>query len=634
MFEAVRKNKRISQVILAIIIIPFAFFGMDAYFSDAPGRAEVATVGGHPVTVFEFDQAMREQQDRLRNRSEGPIDTALFESEAFRRSVLENLINQRVLALHALDNRLVITQQQLQEVIAAIPMFQEDGRFSLARYEQVLRAQGMSPAGFEASLAHDLRMQQIAAAVQGSAFVGETTAKQFLRAQLEERVVRELRFPAAEFESEVSVSEDEISAFYTANQSLFQRAPRIKADYLIFDELALVGREAVSEEAARQYYEANAERFGQSEERRARHILVRLDAAADEATVTEAMAKASEILDAVREDPSRFEALARERSEDPGSARNGGDLGFFGRGVMVGAFEETAFALEKGAISDVVRSDFGLHVIQLVDIKPATLRPFDEVREEIVFELGRQEAGRQFAAKAEHFANMVYEQHDSLEPAAAEFGLEIRTSDWISRDGGGNVGPFANERLLNALFADEAVREGHNVEAIEIERGTLVSARVREYEEARLLPLDEVREDIVKRLRDSAAERLARERGEAVLARLQAGEEVDLAWSEARFVRRGEPSRSDDALRAIFAASSEGLPAYVSSTQPGVGFSVFKVESVKRPEIEAEDMRLEVIAREYERLVAEVEMKAFVDTLRSRYKVEIREAALRRNLER
>ncbi|MFN3986317.1 MAG: SurA N-terminal domain-containing protein [Rhodocyclaceae bacterium] len=634
MFEAVRKNKRISQVILAIIIVPFAFFGMDAYFTDAPGRSEVATVGGHAVTVFEFDQALRDQQQRLTNLSEGQLDMAFFQTEAFRRSVLESLINQRLLALHALDNRLVITQQQLQEAIAAVPMFQEEGRFSLARYEQVLRSQGTSPAGFEAGVAHDLRMQQIAAAVQGSAFVSETTARQFLRAQLEERIVRELRFPFAEFESEVSVSDDEVSAFYAANQSLYQRAPRMKADYLIFDELALVGREAVSEETARQYYEANAERFGQTEERRARHILVRLDANANEAAVTEAMAKANEILDAVREDPSRFETLARERSEDPGSARNGGDLGFFGRGAMVGAFEEAAFALEKGAISDVVRSDFGLHVIQLVDVKPAALRPFDEVRDEILFELGRQEAGRQFAAKAEHFTNMVYEQHDSLEPAAAEFGLEIRTSDWISRDGGSNVGPFANERLLSALFADEAVRDGHNVEAIEIERGTLVSARVREYEAARLQPLDEVREDIVKRLRDRAAERLAQERGEAVLARLQAGEEVELTWSEARFMRRGEPSRIDDAMRAIFSASSEVLPAYVGSLQPGLGFSVFKVESVKRPEIEADDVRLEGIAREYERLVAEVEMKAFVDTLRSRYKVEIREAALRRNLER
>lgn len=629
MFEAVRKNKRISQVILAIIIVPFAFFGMDAYFSDSPGGAEVAKVGGSTVNVFEFDQALREQQDRLRNLAGGQIDPAVFQTDQFRRSVLENLINQRVLAMHAQDNRLVITQEALQQAIGQIEAFQEEGRFSLTRYEALLRAQGMTPAMFEASVAQDLRVQQIARAVSDSAFVGETSVRQFLQAQLEERSVREVRFPTARYHDSVQVTEEQIASFYQGNLAQYQQPARMKVDYVIFDDAALMSRIDIADAQVEAFYQGNQERFGQPEERRARHILIQLATGADPAEEAEAVARAEALLARVRENESAFADIAEAESEDPGSARNGGDLGFFGRGVMVPAFEDAVFAMEKAQISDVVRSDFGLHIIQLTEIKPATVKPLEEVREEIRFELARQEAARQFALEAENFANMVYEQPDSLQPVVEAFGLELRSSDWISRQGS-EGGPFADPRLLDALFSDMAIRDGHNIEAIEIERGTLVSARVTAYEEPRQRPLEEVRDSIEARLRAEESQRLAREEGEKALVALEAGEEVTLEWSDAWTMRRGEPGRAGEAVRAVFSRSAAALPAHVGVTGEDA-YTVFRIEQVTRPEITAEDERLGAVTGEYQRLLGELEFSAFVEYLRSQYKVQVREAALRQS---
>ena len=184
MFEAVRNNKRFAQIILAILIIPFAFFGMDAYFSDGPGSTEVATVGGSRISAFEFDEALRDQQDRLRQSMGNQVDRALLDSPELRRAVLDNLINQRVLALHAAENRFVVTQAQLQEAIAEVPAFQDNGQFSMQRYEALLSAQGMTPSSFEARLSQDIRIQQIALAVGDAAFAASESPRRFLAAQL------------------------------------------------------------------------------------------------------------------------------------------------------------------------------------------------------------------------------------------------------------------------------------------------------------------------------------------------------------------------------------------------------------------------------------------------------------------
>jgi peptidyl-prolyl cis-trans isomerase D len=626
MFEAVRNNKRIAQIILAILVIPFAFFGMDAYFSESANTTEVAQVGGTSISAYDFDQALREQQDRLRANAGGQVDRVLLESAELRRAVLENLINQRVLALYAAENRLVVTPQQLQDTIAGVPAFQEDGRFSLQRYENLVRAQGMSPATFEARLAQDVRVQQIVAAVGDAGFVPETSARRFLDAQLEERRIRELRFAADRLGADATVSDEQVAAYYEANPARFERPARLQAEYLVFDRASIEQKVAISDDAVRAFYDGNPQRFGVAEERQARHILLTLADSAEQGEVDKVMNEAKAIVDALRQDPAKFADVAREKSQDPGSASRGGDLGFFGRGMMVGAFEDAVFALEKGRISDPVRSEFGVHIIEVTDIKPSSIKPLDAVRDEIVAELRAQEAGRRFAELAEQFANTVYEQPDSLAPAAEAIGLELRTSDWISRESAPE--PFNNERLLNAVFGEDAAQKGRNTEAIEIGNGTLVSARVKTFEAAKRLPLDEVRSRIVDELRREQGRKKALEQGEATLAALGKGESTAASWGEERALQRGAPGLPAAAMQAVFSAPAEPLPAHVGVHMLEGDYVIYRIESVQRPQIGAEDPRIAAVASQYAQVLAGRDFGAFIRDLRQRYEVKVQASAL------
>ncbi len=627
MFELVRKNKRIAQVVLAIIIVPFAFFGMDAFFSEDQGGAEVARVGDYTITTQEFEQAMRERQERIRRESGGQVDSALFRSREFRRAVLESLINDRTIAMFAIDSGLAITAEQLQDTIAREEAFQENGSFSRSRYEQLLQAQGMTPAMFERSLAQDLRTQQIVQSFGQSAFAGEATVQRLVDIQLEERVFSTLRFAPEDFESGIEIADEAVQQHYDDNKDRYKQPPRLRAEYLVFDEEAMLADVSVDEDKVRAYYEANQDQYGRPEERRARHILVRVPGDADEAARAAAREKAEALLAEVRAAPERFAEIASESSEDPGSARDGGDLGFFAPGAMVEAFDEAVFGREPGEIGDVVETGFGYHVIEVTEVKPSSVSPFEEVRSQIEDELRRQEASRRFPVLAEQFANTVYEQPDSLQPAADAMGLEVQTTDWISR-AEGSIAGFDEPRLLDALFDPETRALGENIEAVEVERGTLISARVAEFEDARQLPLDEVRADIVAELRAAEAARLARERGEQVLAELRDGSDAERGWGESVSMPRGNPELPAAAARAVFTASVETLPTYVGAPLSGGEYGVFRIEEVIQPEIGLEDPQVQAFAQQYDRLVAEQEFAAFVAALRDQYGVEIRAAAL------
>ncbi|WP_114649662.1 SurA N-terminal domain-containing protein [Pseudothauera hydrothermalis] len=627
MFEAVRNNKRFAQIILAILIVPFAFFGMDAYFSDSPGGSEVATVGKSRISAFEFDQALREQQDRLRQSLGGQADRALLDSAPLRRAVLDNLINQRVLALHAADNRFVVTQQQLREAIAEVPAFQENGQFSMQRYETLLSAQGMTPASFEARLSQDLRIQQLAEAVGDAAFVPTESLRRFLTAQLEERQVRELRFATADYLPKVELAEDAAQRFYRDNPDRFARPARVKAEYVVFDQQALIEQIEVSEDELRQVYQDNPARFGVPEERRARHILLEVAANADEQAVDKVAADAQSLVATLKAKPDSFAALARERSADPGSSARGGDLGFFGRGVMVKPFEDAVFAAAKDEIVGPVRSDFGFHIIQVTDIKPASVQPFAAVRAQIETELKRQRAAQRHAELAEQFANTVYEQPESLAPVAELLKLKVQSTDWIDRNALA-VGPYVSADLVAALFSDEVLQKRHNTEAIEVGNGTLVAARVVDYQPAETLPFDEVKDAIVAELRNQEAARLAQAAGQAALAAAQKGEAVEGRWGETLKVQRGASALPQAALREIFAAPTAKLPAYTGVTLGPEAYAIYRIEAVERPQLAADDPRLAAVSRQYAQLLAERDFSAFLTLLRERYEVAIRPAAI------
>ncbi|MGD9951237.1 MAG: SurA N-terminal domain-containing protein [Burkholderiales bacterium] len=619
MFELIQKRKRLAQVVLVLLVVPFAFFGLESYTGSFGSRSDVATVNGSSITQQEFAEALRSQRERLRAAFGPGIDLDSLDTPQARRALLEQLISQRLMLDAALRAGLAVGDEELRETIAAIPAFQGEGGFSRSNYEALLRAQNMTPQMFEARLRQDIAQARLTGAVAGTAIVSRTVAARLEALQGERREVQESLVPAQPFLAQVKVGEDEVKAYYEANLAEFQVPARVRAEYLVLSAEQQAGAAQVPEAELRAAYEARAGQFQVSEQRRASHILVK--------TEEEAKKLAAE----VRKAPARFAELAKQHSQDPGSAAAGGDLGFFGRGMMVPAFEDAAFRMKEGEVSEPVKSEFGWHVIRLTGVQPAKARPFSEVREELAAELGRREGNRRFAESAEAFSNMVYEQPDSLKPAAERFGLKLQTSDWLMRTPAASAGVLGNAKLLGALFSDDALQHRRNTDAIEVAPGVLVSARVIEHQPETQRKLEEVRAEIGRMLRAREAARLAQESGTAKLAELRKGGEAGLQWGAAKIVsRRSAQGIPAGALRRIMSADARKLPAYAGAERGAQGYMLYRVTKVLEPEARPDEER----SAERQRIAQAAgarQLEAYVASLRERADVEIRAANLEKN---
>ncbi|HPR05193.1 MAG TPA: SurA N-terminal domain-containing protein [Denitromonas sp.] len=628
MFEAVRNNKRIAQVILALISVTFGFFGIESYLNNNGAVGEVATVGGTPISAYEFEQAVREQQDRIRAANEGQVDPATFQDPLFRRAVLDNLVNQRLLSLFASEHRLSVSDDQLRQTIAGIPAFQEDGQFSNARYQAALRGQGMNDLSFQERLRGELAYQQVLSAIGEAAMVPKSAVSRVLSAQLEERTVHMVRFEPEAYLKSVEITQEAAKAYYDANIESYAVPARVKLSYLVLSADTLKSKVSVSDDELRAEYEQTKQNLGTPEERKARHILVQVAADASDADVAAARTKAEGLLAEIKADGTRFEAIAKTASDDPGSSANGGDLGFFGRGAMLKPFEDAAFSLAAGEVSELVRSDFGFHIIRVDEIRKATIPSFENARGQLESVLRERAASRRFAESAEQFANLVYEQPDSLEPAANQFGLEIRsTDDWIQK-GATTVAGFESPALAEAVFSQSAINSKHNTDAIDIGNNTIVAARVSAYEPAQRRSFDEVKPDVESQLRKQQAADAAAKAGADQLAALTKGEKVELKWGDPIKLQRGLPMLPPNAMTTVFAVPSDALPAYTGVSVAGAGYALFRVDAVKKVAIDDKDPRLATMTGQYAQLMGAQDLRAFLSALRERYAVKINAAAL------
>ncbi len=628
MFDAVRNNPRIVQIFLALIALPFAFWGVDSYLRSNGAGNDLASVGNSKISSLQFDQALRERQDQLRQSLGAEFKSEMMNSPAVKLGILNGLINQRLLLLEAEKLHLGTSNQALREVIGGIPAFQEDGKFSDNRYQAVLASQGTSPAQFEARIRQDLTLQQLVGTIGGSAFVSKTQAEQMLHLQAEERQFGEFRFTAASFADKVKIEPETVQKYYDENKQRFETPERIKANYVVLSLDTLLDQVNVNDAEIKKWYDDHPQLYRVPEERRASHILIIFDGD-DKA---KAKAQAETVYKEVQKNPSRFAELAKQYSKDPGSAQKGGDLGFFSRGMMVKPFDDAVFSLKDGEISGIVESDFGHHIIKLTGIQSERVRPLSDVRAEIESELKRQAASRRFAEAAEAFSNMVYEQSDSLQPVADKFGLKVQQTGWLPKNADAqtlaSIGRLGNEKLLTALFSDDAVKEKRNTEAVEIAANTLVAARVAEHEPAKVRPLEAVRSDIEKQLKAEAAMQQARQAGEARLAELRKGDDKT-AWSKSASVSRLEAGKSKlpwAALQAIFKADVHKLPAYVG-VDVDDAYALFKITKVTQPE-KIDEAQIAALKSEYTKVVAQEDLAAYLSGLRSRYEIDVNRSLL------
>ena len=632
MFDAVRNNKRIVQVFLALITLPFAFWGVDSYVRSAGPGNDVAAVGESKISLQQFQQSWREQMDRARQQMGPSFRQETFDTPEMRLAVANSLVDQRLLLLEANKGRLGVSNALLVEIISTMPSLQVDGKFSKARYEAALAAQGMSPEQFEARLRQDMIMQQLVGAIGDTGIVSSVSAEMMLRIQSEERQVAEIRITPEQFASEVKLEADAAKKFYDGNQKQFETPELVRAEYVVLSLDGLLSQVAVSDAEVKAWYEAHLSRYQQQEERRASHILITLAAGASDAEKAKAKAKAEEVLKDVQRNPTKFAELARQHSQDPGSAANGGDLGFFGRGMMVKPFEEAVFKQKQGELSGLVQSDFGFHIIKVTGIKEGKQKKLDEVRAEIEGELKRQGAQKRYAEAAEAFTNMVYEQSDSLAPVVEKFKLKLQQSPLLPRQvpqqALASLGPLGNEKLLAALFTEDAVKNKRNTDTVEVAQSTLVAARVLEHKPASVRPFESVRADIETMLKAKEATAAARKKGEDRLAELKGGQDR-INWALVKNVSRLQGKQvTAPALQAIFRADVSKLPAYTGVELPNNGgYALYKILAVK-PLATVDADKRRVLQRDYENMTAQEDFTAYLTGLRQRYKVEINKAVV------
>ena len=625
MFDFVRSHTRLFQLILFLLVFPsFVFFGVQGYsrFSEA-GMREVASVDGQSITQGDWDLAHQRWLDQMRRQMPG-MDVKVFDTPQARQETLDNLLRERVMRAAAQSGYLAPGDERLQRIFRTDPQLagvrNPDGTVN----KDVLAAQGLSSEAFAEQLRADLGTRQVMAGLGSASILPKASSARMLDTWLQRREIELERFAAADYAAKIKPEEPELEAWYKANEARLRLPEQARIEFAVLSLESIKGGLTVAEAEVAKFYEDNAARFTATEERRASHILVNAPKDQPAAEREKARKKADELLAQVRKAPAAFGELARKHSQDPGSAERGGDLDFFGRGAMVKPFEDKAFSMKPGEISDLVETDFGYHIIRLDAVRGGQKKPLGEVRAEIEATLRTQQAQKRFAEAAEQFTNTVYEQSDSLQPALDKFKLAKQTATVQRAPAPGAQGPLASAKLLEAVFAADALKNKRNTEAIDIGGSQLVSARVLAHEPARTPPLADVRERVREAVVREKASAMARQAGEARLAELR--QDAAKALPRKLVVARNLPQDLPrPVLDEVLKAPADKLPSAVGVSLGDAGYAVVRVLKVLPRDVDAQtEARLN---EQLGQLWAAAESAAYTEALKKRHRAEVKPAA-------
>jgi peptidyl-prolyl cis-trans isomerase D len=633
MLQAIRDKAQgwIAWAIVILISIPFALWGIQEYLGVG-GDPVVASVDGDEITERTLDERTREMRQSMRASLGDAYRADLLPEALLRQQALDTLIEQRLLIDRAGDWNLRASDAQVRGYIASMEAFQRDGRFDRPTYEASVRNLGYSTAGFEEGVRTDLLLLQISRGIRNSTFVTDRDIAERIALNDERRRLAFARVAAADFVDEVEVDAAALRAFYDANTERYRTPEQVRVSYLLLDSDSLGELVRVDEASLRQYFEDHRTEFVLREERAMRHILVAVPPGADAAARSQAEQEALDLLQRLRAG-EEFAALAREYSDDPGSAQNGGDLGWVERGLMVPDFEEAGFALEQGAISEPIETEFGFHLIQVTDIRGGSDAGFDELRGEVEAAYRRFEAENLYFDYAERLAQVAYENPGSLAPAAESLGLEVATTDWLTREAS-LPPPLDSPRVVNAAFSEDVLGAGNNSELLEVGPLAAVVLRVSEHRPAGVEPFDEIRAQIEQDFKAEQAAERAREAGEAALERLASGSSAlpDLArdrnWTLHEEATVGR--RADGVPRAVLAeAFSLAPPAAGTTAHAGVrldngDYALIAVSGVEKGEPgDLADADREEIRGQLRGRMADVQYRDFNASLRRKADIEV-----------
>jgi len=611
-------------IIVAFLALVFGLWGIGDYLTGVTEKY-AAKVDGLEISQTQFEQGLAKQRQRMEQKFEGKMpDSPIFQQQ-MKDQVLEQLITLQVLQKMVNKEDYRVADVVLAQKIKNIQAFQQDGAFDNNSYHAVIQSQGMTVKEFENLYRSDLAIQQLQDAVTNSSIIGQVELNIVNKIQQQTREINYLQFDDINYLSEIKVSENEISEYYELNSARYKHPEMVSISYVELTDDVLARSVEVDEEAVRQLYDDYVKSLKSKEQRKARHILIALAADADAETQKEKKTKIDGLLSRITNGDS-FEVIAKDNSEDPGSANNGGELGWVSKGMMVPEFEDALFKLKKGEVSGVVKSSFGYHIIRFDDVKSEAVESYEVKKSELVNQFKSQSLEDDFYEKSELMATTAYENDQSLQEVADALGLEIKSADSFSRTNGKGIA--ANDKVRNAAFNAEVVSEGRNSDIIEISKNHVLVLRVDTHTEAKPKTLEEVKHLIESAIRVDKAREKSMANALDTLVKLQQGEPLDgkSIHSTANLVKLGSVKRDNAS------ASKQILTEAFTMTKPVANKPVYKVveissgtavvelKSVTAPE-DATTAELNILSRQFANEQASRDMGVLLDHLKSQSEI-------------
>ncbi|MGV6827365.1 MAG: SurA N-terminal domain-containing protein [bacterium] len=619
----------IAWAIVIFISIPFALWGIQSYF-DIGGEPVVAEVGGIEIKEGELERRTRNYKSNLRAQLGSDYNPDLLSDAVLRDQMLEQMINEIVQQLAAESWGMRAGDELVRESIRANESFQGPNGFDLNIYTNTLRSSGYSQPQFEEAVRQEMVQRQFVQGIQGSAFLTSFELREGIQLQDQMREIEYVKILAADFEAQLNPTEDELKAYYDSNAAQYRIPERVKVEFIKLDLDTVASQVEVDEQTLRDYYESHQGEFQAPEERRVRHIMMVLAENADDATTTEAQSRATKIRDRLLAGED-FAAVAAEVSEDPGSAEQGGDLGWLSAGDMPEAFEDAALALELGLISEPIRTPFGLHLIEVTESRAGGEGDFETLRADVEKAYRTTEAESRFYDMAEKLADTSYEIPDSLAPAAEALGLSIQESDWVNRSGA--EGDLGNPKVINSAFSEDVLDQGNNSELIELSEDKVLVFRVVEHETEQAQPFDEVAKKVEKAFIADKSSQLAAEQGMALVEQAKQGDALaslltDKVWSPQApgLVGRQDITVPGEISRQAFnlVRPAEGQVSATGMTLTDGDYAVIVVNQVRDGEAsDLESDAMKMLAAAQDASIGRKEYQLLTAGLRAEAEVEI-----------
>ena len=575
MLQNIRDNSQgwIAKTIIGAIILLMALTGFDAIFQATTHKNEAAQVNGEEISQNELSQAVDMQRRQLMQQLGKDFDASLLDEKMLRESALKGLIDRKLLLQGAEQSKFAFSEGALDQVILQTPEFQVDGKFSSDRFDQVIRQLGYSRMQFRQMLAQEMLIGQLRAGIGGSGFVTDAEVLAFARLEKQTRDFATLSVKADP--ASVKLTDDEVKAYYDEHAKEFMTPDQVIVDYVELKKASFFDQVTVKDEDLQAAYQKDIANL--SEQRRAAHILIEVN---DKTTEAQAKAKIEDVQARLAKG-EKFEALAKEFSQDPGSANNGGDLGFAGPGVYDPAFEKALYSLNKDQVSEPVRTDFGYHLIKLLGVEAPEVPTLASLKDKLTRDLKAAQVEQRFVEATKQLEDSAFEASDLAQPAA-DLKLTVHTSKPFGREGG--EGLAANRALVTAAFSTEVIDEGANSTAIELDPDTVVVLRAKEHLKPAQLPLESVNVAIRAQLTKEHASAAAKTQAEKLIADLREGKAVDAQnWKVTQAATRAQEGVDPAVLQALFRMpkpAAKDKPTFSSVTLPDGSLMIVRLNGV------------------------------------------------------